>query len=196
MTYDYDGILGRPWLEQRNPLIDWADQQISFPEAADRPDNAPQVIPELAEASVSEATFQEFRRCLLAGECAEVYRVDIAATPRRRTTPAVIRVLIDEFSDVLPDSLPDVLPEREADHEVTLRPDAIPAARAPFRHLPAERETLSNYVEDLLRKEWIEQSHSLWTSMIFAMPKMDPVTGASVLKVDWIRNGDIAHLVR
>ncbi|POM60494.1 hypothetical protein PHPALM_30651 [Phytophthora palmivora] len=31
MTYEYDGILGRPWLGQCNPVIDWTNHTIAFP---------------------------------------------------------------------------------------------------------------------------------------------------------------------
>ncbi|POM66444.1 Pol protein [Phytophthora palmivora] len=79
--------------------------------------------------------------------------------------------------------------ERDVEHEIALRPGAVPAAGAPFRHSPVERAALA-------AKGWIEQSDSPWTSSIFAVPKKDPVTGASVRKVDWIRAGDISQPVR
>ncbi|GMF15633.1 unnamed protein product [Phytophthora fragariaefolia] len=193
-AYDYDGILGRPWIEQCNPVIDWASQPLAFPGSnADQP----AVPPFLRNEELSEVTFEDFRRRLEAGEYAEVYTVETARHEGRHPVAAEVRVLLHEFQDVLPEELPDRLPpERDVEHEIALRPGAVPAARAPFRHSPVERAALAAYVAELLRKGWIEQSDSPWTSSIFAVPKKDPVTGASVRKVDWIRAGDISHPVR
>ncbi|KAG3146734.1 hypothetical protein C6341_g17926 [Phytophthora cactorum] len=55
--------------------------------------------------------------------------------------------------DVLPEQIPDQLPpERAVDHVVIIRPDAVPAARAPFQHYPVERAALEEYIKGLLQK--------------------------------------------
>ncbi|GMF15635.1 unnamed protein product [Phytophthora fragariaefolia] len=85
MTYDYDGILGRPWLEQCNPVIDWASQSLAFPGSnADQP----AVPPFLRNEELSEVTFEDFRRRLEAGEYAEVYTVETARHEGRHPVAA------------------------------------------------------------------------------------------------------------
>ncbi|GMG14575.1 unnamed protein product [Phytophthora fragariaefolia] len=134
---------------------------------------------------------------LLRGQDRYVYRIDVSCRPDRKTTPAAVRVLLEEFSDVLPEYLPNELPpERAVEHEVTMRPDAVPAARTPFRHSPVERAALSACDQEPLEKGWIEPSDSPWTSSIFAVSKKDPTTGVAPKKIDWIRGGDIDHPVR
>ncbi|KAG2810784.1 hypothetical protein PC112_g15914 [Phytophthora cactorum] len=64
-----------------------------------------------------------------------------------------VRLLLREFKDVLPEQIPDQLPpERAVDHVVIIRPDAVPAARAPFQHYPVERAALEEYIKGLLQK--------------------------------------------
>ncbi|GMF46635.1 unnamed protein product [Phytophthora fragariaefolia] len=155
ITYDYDGILGRPWLEQWNPVIDWASQSLAFP---DSNSDQPVVPPFLRNEELSEVTFEEFRRRLEADVYAEVYTVETTLHEGTNPVAAEIRVLLHEFQDVLSEELPDRLPpERDVEHEIALRSDAVPAARAPFRHSPVERAALVAYVAELLRKGWIDQ---------------------------------------
>ncbi|POM78410.1 Putative retroelement [Phytophthora palmivora] len=191
MTYEYDGILGRPWLEQCNPVIDWTNHTIAFPSTGSVTD-APLVHSE--KLTVSEVTLEKLRRRLETDKYVEVYKVEARHTEDTKPVATAVRLLLGEFQDVLPETLPDQLPpEREVEHENILRPDAVPAARTLFRHSPVERAALSAYVSELLRKGWIEQSNSPWASSIFAVPKKDPVTGSTVRKMDWNRSGDISH---
>ncbi|POM64423.1 Retrotransposable element, partial [Phytophthora palmivora] len=129
----------------------------------------------LIDSELSEVTFEEFHQRLEAGEYAEVYTVETAHHEGRHSMAAEVRVLLHKFQDVLPEELPDRLPsEPDVEHGIALRPGAVPAARAPFRHSPVERASLATYVAELLRKGWIKQSDSPWTSSIFAVPKKDP----------------------
>jgi len=51
-VYGYDMILGRPWLEKCNPVIDWANDQLNFGTKTDRhesPDCAPGVHGQLED---------------------------------------------------------------------------------------------------------------------------------------------------
>ncbi|GMF29167.1 unnamed protein product [Phytophthora fragariaefolia] len=141
-------------------------------------------------------TFEEFRQRLEAGVYAEVHTVETARHKGTNPVAAEIRVMMHEFQDVSQEELPDRLPpERDVEHEIALRSGAVPAARAPLLHSPVACAALAAYVSELLRKGWIAQSDSPWTSSIFAAPQKDPVAGASDRKVGWIRAGDISHPV-
>ncbi|POM70864.1 Retroelement pol Polyprotein [Phytophthora palmivora] len=71
-----------------------------------------------------------------------------------------------------------------------MKADARPNTRAPFRLSKTEQDSLKLFVEELLRKQWIEVSDSPWVSSIFAVPKKDPTTGKAPTRVEWLRSGN------
>lgn len=71
-----------------------------------------------------------------------------------------------------------------------MKPDAIPSSRAPFRLSNIEQDALQEFVEENLKKGWIEVSNSPWVSNIFGIPKKDPVTGKFPKRAEWLRSGN------
>ena len=68
---------------------------------------------------------------------------------------------MQEFADVFPEQLPDALPPlRDVNFELQMKPDAKPSTRAPFRLSKMEQVALSEFVDENLRKGWIEVSNS------------------------------------
>ena len=70
-------------------------------------------------------------------------------------------------------------PTRSVNYELQMKPDAEPSFRAPFRLSKVEQDGLQQFVEENIRKGWIEVSNSPWVSNIFEMSKKDPATGKS-----------------
>ncbi|CAI5728185.1 unnamed protein product [Peronospora farinosa] len=86
-------------------------------------------------------------------------------------------------------------PERDASDAISqLRvaneADAIPSSRAPFRLSKVEQDALQQFVEENIRKGWIEVSNSPWVSNIFRIPKKDPATGKFPKRAEWLRSGN------
>lgn len=208
IAYDYDGILGRPWLEASNPRIDWVNRSLSWPPTPD-PDDPESPEPEMLglDAAVAvfspnglkplEVSLEAFRTRLLNHEYLEVFRLVLETGVLPKPTPRQVVELLNEFDDVFPPALPPELPpEREVQHDITLKPGAVPSSRAPFRHARVEEEALKALVEELLGRNNIEESNSAWVSNIFAIPKKDIKTGKAPRKVDWIRSGNAGLPVR
>ncbi|OWZ18963.1 LOW QUALITY PROTEIN: Retroelement [Phytophthora megakarya] len=80
--------------------------------------------------------------------------------------------------------------------ELNLKADARPSSRAPFRLSKTEQEALQVFVDDLLEKQWIEISDSLWVSNVFGIPKRDRKTGKQQSRREWIRSGNPTAPVR
>jgi hypothetical protein len=186
MGSSHDVILGKPWFSKYQPSINWRTHEITFPLH-----NHPEVKQEIAVA--------EFVAKLQQDEFDEVYRVKVADVDTRPTeaTPQVVQDLIKEFEDVFPEALPDGLPpSRRVELELNMKPDARPSNRPPFRLSRTEQEALDLFVEEKMKKGWIEISDSPWVSNIFGIPKKDPHSGKQLSRAEWIRSGNATLPIR
>ncbi|CEG42644.1 retroelement pol polyprotein [Plasmopara halstedii] len=110
-----DIILGKPWLVQYNPRIDWRTHTIELP------------------TPLAPVESEEFEERVKQGNYTEVYSTSIKKNETERV-PTPIHQVLDEFPQVIPDQLPDVLPpERDIEHVILLEQDAKPFTGAPFR---------------------------------------------------------------
>ncbi|KAF0756383.1 hypothetical protein AaE_004652 [Aphanomyces astaci] len=106
--------------------------------------------------------------------------------PQQKLHPLVARV-VDEFRDVFPDKLPNTLPPpRGIEFDLTMKPDARPQHRPPFRLSKVEAGSLDTFVDDLLQKGWIELSNRDWVSNIFGVPKRSD-DGQMLSLREWLR---------
>uniref|UniRef100_A0AAV1USU7 Uncharacterized protein n=1 Tax=Peronospora matthiolae TaxID=2874970 RepID=A0AAV1USU7_9STRA len=156
----YDRILGQPWLQNMNPIIDWTEQTISYRQ------QAPYAY--LADDLTDKEAQQVY---------AKLCSVEVTR-PMVTMLPPGVEQLIHEFVDLFPASLPTGLPPvRDVEHAVIVKPGARPTSRPPFRMAPVEKVALSKFVDELLAKKWKQVSSSEWVSNIFAVPKKDIITG-------------------
>ncbi|KAF1331550.1 Retroelement pol polyprotein, partial [Globisporangium splendens] len=173
----HDVIFGKPWFSRYNPRIDWRSHTLAFPD---------QTCLDYIDGST-------FSRRMNSGAFAEIYRMKMSSVNVDKSTiPDILKpVLLEEFADIFPDKLPDGLPpSRSVNFELQMKPNAVPSARAPFRLSRVEQEALQQFVEENLRKGWIEVSNSPWVSNIFGILKKDPVTGSFPRRAEWLRSGN------
>ncbi|KAK3031398.1 hypothetical protein RJ639_037396 [Escallonia herrerae] len=91
--------------------------------------------------------------------------------------PKEVKVILNNFEDVMPDELPKKLPPRRAiDHEIELVPGTKPPARAPYRMSQLELAELRKQLTELLDAvwEWSKECQSAFSTMKCAMSE-DPV---------------------
>ncbi|CEG40177.1 retroelement pol polyprotein [Plasmopara halstedii] len=132
LTEQQDIILGKPWLVQYNPRIDWRTHTIELP------------------TFLAPVESEEFKERVNQGYYAKVYSMSIKKK-ETEPVPAPIHQVLDEFPQVSPDQLPDVLLWRQdIRHEILLKQDAKPSTGAPFRLSKVEQEALDNFVDDLV----------------------------------------------
>jgi len=81
--------------------------------------------------------------------------------------------VVQEFMDVFPDEIPELPPKREIEFVIDLIPGADPVSISPYRMAPTELAELKKQLEDLLEKQFIRPSVSLWGAPVLLVKKKD-----------------------
>ncbi|XP_024962510.1 uncharacterized protein LOC112502744 [Cynara cardunculus var. scolymus] len=81
--------------------------------------------------------------------------------------------VVRHYPEVFPDELPGLPPPRQVEFQIDLIPGAAPVAKAPYRLASAEMQELSNQIQDLLEKGFIQPSSSPWGAPVLFVKKKD-----------------------
>ncbi|GKC54443.1 putative reverse transcriptase domain-containing protein [Tanacetum coccineum] len=81
--------------------------------------------------------------------------------------------VVREFPEVFPEDLPGLPPVRQVEFQIDLIPGATPVARAPYRLAPSEMQELSNQLQELSDRGFIQPSTSPWGDPILFVKKKD-----------------------
>ncbi|KAJ9561504.1 LOW QUALITY PROTEIN: hypothetical protein OSB04_006664 [Centaurea solstitialis] len=81
--------------------------------------------------------------------------------------------VVRNYPEVFPDELPGLPPARQVEFRIDLIPGAAPVAKAPYRLAPAEMRELSNQIQELLDKGFIQPSSSPWGAPVLFVKKKD-----------------------
>ncbi|KAJ9563826.1 hypothetical protein OSB04_008986 [Centaurea solstitialis] len=112
-------------------------------------------------------------------------RAFVIGTEEARQDPRVITgtfLINDHYASVIFDSgadrsfmdeLPGLPPTRQVEFRIDLIPRAAPVAKAPYRLAPAEMRELSNQIQELLDKGFIQPSSSPWGAPVLFVKKKD-----------------------
>ncbi|KAG3113320.1 hypothetical protein PI124_g5075 [Phytophthora idaei] len=85
----------------------------------------------------------QFATKVAANEYAKLYHVAVKTSPKVKTVPPELQVVLKAFADVFPNELPSQLPpHRSIEHEVILKPGAKPSNCAPIRLSKVEQEAI------------------------------------------------------
>lgn len=177
----YDLILGKPWLTQINPLINWRTNDLHFQH------NGKNVLwtcrgfksPSISKRSQGIVMSHLHFSTLATQEGNEVFLSMVKLGDNKRLTPTPlppeIRPLIEEeFPDVFPDSLPDGLPPDRGDAmKIETDPNADPPVRPIIRLSIAELDELKRQLDELLRKGFIKPSTSPYGAPVLFVKKKD-----------------------
>ncbi|GJX67426.1 putative reverse transcriptase domain-containing protein [Tanacetum coccineum] len=80
---------------------------------------------------------------------------------------------IREFLEVFPENLPGLPPVRQVEFQIDLILGAAPVARAPYRLAPSEMHELSNQLQELADRGFIQPSTSPWGALVLFVKKKD-----------------------
>ncbi|GKG00442.1 hypothetical protein Tco_0302132, partial [Tanacetum coccineum] len=81
--------------------------------------------------------------------------------------------VVKEFSDVFPEDLPGLPPIHQIEFQINLIPRAAPVARTPYRLDPLEMQELSNQLQELTDRGFIQPSTSPWGALVLFVKKKD-----------------------
>ena len=171
-SLSYPLIIGLPWLERHNPVVDWQKRHLSFVncECNKLKDIKPVVV-----LSYSSSLDQDCASVIRFGDGFEddeilENKVDVSNEDLTSIPEPYI-----SFKDVFSVKEADLLPEhRKYDCEITLKSsDCVPPFR-PIYSLPeADRLELKKYITEMKAKGFIRESSSPAGAGVFFVPKKD-----------------------
>jgi hypothetical protein len=191
----YDAILGRQWLSEHNPCIDWRTGQVDLSSSVVDSSicgvevNAiEQQHPVSSSINVSVASRRQFSN-VARQPGAELFLLYVQSESESESVSGVSAVevltlesatavpgmtqLLNEYKDVFPDNLPGLPPRRDVDHRIELEPGSRPTCRAPYRMAPEELAEVKKQVEELLAQGSIRPSSSPYGAPVLLVRKKD-----------------------
>ncbi len=178
----HDIILGKPWLSQWNPVIDWTRNIVQLLHPATGVAVQLEGLEGATEASFHFITGRQATKAIRAGERSflvwlqqaegtEHGGAHVACTdPRQR---GALSALLRRFDDCLPDSVTELPPKRHIEHSIDIVPGAHPPHRKPFRLSQPELLELKDVLAKLLAKGFIRPSVSPYGAPVFFVRKAD-----------------------
>ena len=98
--------------------------------------------------------------------------VVVEETESKREILQKVRLILEEFVDVVPDEIPHGLPSmRDIQHQIDLIPGSVFPNKPAYRMSPNKHEELKRQVDDLLDKRLIQESKSPCTVPALLVPK-------------------------
>ncbi|KAJ9521722.1 hypothetical protein QJQ45_015348 [Haematococcus lacustris] len=176
--HDFDIILGKPWLAEINPRIDWKANIMRFHHAGRQHTLRPPVKqPGTTNTSGSPLLISSAQlRTAISNKC-PVFLVSI--TPANSNAETCHQVsdcspIVKEYADVFPSDLPHGLPpERSVDHRIELQQAKPPPARPIYNVSSGELAELKSQIGELLDKGFIRPSTSPYASGVLLVRKKD-----------------------
>lgn len=176
---NYDIILGKPWLSQENPCINWKDNTITLNQQGRQTIVRPNLAEEDVQNKVSVVSAMSIKRLAkqINNDCdMYIYLIKVNSNNDKVETiePSKIMPLIQEFSDILTKELPyGQPPERHIDHRIPTEVGAKCPHRAPYRLSQKEAEDVQNQIEELIKKGHIRPSCSPYGAPVLVVKKKD-----------------------
>ena len=187
----YDVILGMPWHEDHNPVINWKEKtvsvgledgqdiQVAGPQKQKKHNKMLSQTETTVNSSVNIARISllqtkrlvrkkgtEICLCLVRG-------TEYGASEQQSLQPQIEK-LLKEYKDVFPDELPNGLPpSRAIEHHIDLVPGAEPTSRAPFSLSFGELQEMKKQLDELLEKGHIRPSVSPFGAPVLFIKKKD-----------------------
>ena len=208
ISSQFDLILGRPWLRQLNPNIDFASDRISFavngnqvvlsPRSAATPTTtatpattAPASATDPADIELNLLSVSQVNRARKRKEIESTHVVclyNVLAEQHDFPQDALTQRLLAQFPDVLPPADTPLKPSPKlaqlgklGTHTIETG-DAAPVKKMPYRLSPREMAELRRQLDLLLQQGFIRPSSSPWALPIIFVKKKD---GSLRLCVDY-----------
>ena len=187
-------ILGIPWLEKANPVIDWTQRRVRvFHRGCDV--TLPLIHKREAEAAAAElnlCTAKQMTKQVKRGHA--VFLAVVRPAQEEETVeqsegtggteeqkmhheemPDEIKAVLHDYKDVFPSDLPPGLPPVRKGHEfrIDLEDDTPPVHRPIYKLSPLELEECRKQIQYMLDKGFIRPSDSPYGAPVLFVPKHD-----------------------
>jgi len=214
----YDVILGMPWLEDANPIIDWRRKTIQVKQGEE-------IHSISSDSSIHLLSHVELDRAIrrkqvdsvqaiwmrkieedLTEEVATVHHptpsesavssIPINAAEEKNNSSKepvewteARQQLLHEYRDVFPADLPSGLPPaRSVDHRIELKPGSAPTNRPTYRMSPTELDEVKKQIDQLMESGFIRPSKSPFGAPLLLVKKKD---GTMRMCIDYRALNDI-----
>ncbi|CAI5460704.1 unnamed protein product [Closterium sp. Yama58-4] len=167
-----DFILGRDFLKQFNPEIDWVNRKACICNNGKRVE----LRSWTDTGDVPETTLARFERTVNESNMGYLALVMAAAEEEKPSLelPAAVNEVLEQYKDIMPDDLPAGVPSaRTHGHEIAEEPSAKPVSRAPYRLSLTELLDMKKQIEYLLDRQLIRPSTSPYGAPVLFTPKPD-----------------------
>jgi len=173
----YDLILGKVWLSEVNPRINWEINRMLL-SIDGKPVTLDAEAPEKEELPEYILSSTQFKRLAVKSK-RKIYHVIIK--PDTDKNDQVVKdqeltELLNKYEAVFPKDLPEGLPpERSVEMSIRLEADACPKKGPIYKLSRAELSEMKKQIDELLAKGLIRPSVSPWGSPVLFTPKKDGV---------------------
>ena len=152
----YDVIFGMNWLVRYNNQLDCRTKivELGIPGEATLKLDVKGML-------VSSELISGIRTRKLLSKGARGYLTFLINTPSDKVKLEDMPV-VKEFSDVFPEELESLPPEREIAFKIDVTPGVVPISKMPYWLVPAKLKELKLQLQDLLERDFIRESDSLW----------------------------------
>ncbi|CAI5461314.1 unnamed protein product [Closterium sp. Yama58-4] len=165
-----DFILGRDFLKQFNPEIDWVNRKACIYNNGKRVE----LRSWTDTGDVPEMTLARFEQTVNESNTGYLALVMAAAEEVKPGSelPAAVKEVLEQYKDIMPNDLPaGVPPARTHEHEIVEEPGAKPVS--PYRLSPTELTDMKKQIEYLLDRQLIRPSTSPYGAPVLFTPKPD-----------------------
>jgi hypothetical protein len=175
---DYDIVLGKPWLTQHNPDVDWQGNTLTLVRRQQQ-FRLSQPLPHDAETDQSTLTYLQAARLVRKG--AQAYlavlkpvnpEADQAVHGSDPAWKQQMQQLLQQFSDIQAD-LTGPPPPGDAVHSIILEDGAKPPAYPPRHMSPLELQEVRQQLDEFLSKDFIRPSQSPFAAPVLFVRKRD-----------------------
>eukprot|EP00171_Calliarthron_tuberculosum_P000963 IDg963t1 len=181
----YDIILGKTWLTEINPIINWKTNQMRISQRG-------QIIALDAEDCEHKdshltcmLTSKQFER-LAKKKKSSLFHVLLKPLTKKRLIDdksSEIKNILEKYKDVFPETLPPGLPpERNIEMKIDLEPGSKPKIGPIYKLSVLELAEMKKQIEEALSKGFIRPSVSPWGSPVLFAKKKD---GALRMCIDY-----------
>ena len=183
-----DVILGLPWMQRVNPLIDFKKGNVTIDEARGQTNPSNECNPE-PFTRIAANRFQRrtwWKDGILEEASDELwiaagytYSTKLASEANQAKPTKTFEEMVPEeyrqYSKVFSEEASERLPKHKpTDHPINLKPDAPETIRSKNYDMPVtEQAALKEFIEDNLRKGYIRPSESPMASPVFFIKKKD-----------------------